>query len=134
MRWMVVAALAAVIAGNTAASARDCGDEATQAGMNKCVAERLKTADTALNKTYQQIVHRLGDDADTLKLLRDAQRSWVDFRDKHCTFAASGVDGGSVYPFIHDGCLAGLTEARTKGLDVFLHCEEGDMSCPVPGP
>ena len=76
MRWMVVAALAAVIAGNTAASARDCGDEATQAGMNKCVAERLKTADTALNKTYQQIVHRLGDDADTLKLLRDAQR-WV---------------------------------------------------------
>ena len=30
-------------------------------------------------------------------------------------------------------CLAGLTERRTKELDAFLHCEEGDMSCPVPG-
>lgn len=133
MRLMVAAVLAAMIAGGTGASAKDCGDEATQAGMNKCAADQLKIADAALNKIYQQIVHRLGDDADTLKLLRDAQRAWVDFRDKHCAFAASGVDGGSVYPFIHDGCLAGLTERRTKELDAFLHCEEGDMSCPVPG-
>lgn len=134
MRLMLAAAMAAMIAGGPAAQARDCGDEATQAGMNSCAAEQLKTADTALNKVYQQIIHRLGDDADTVKLLRDAQRAWVDFRDKHCAFTASGVAGGSVFPFIHDGCLAEVTEARTKELDTFLHCEEGDLSCPVPAP
>ena len=134
MRLMVAAAVAAMIAGGPAAEAKDCGDETTQGAMNKCVADQLKAADVTLNEAYQQIIHRLGDDAGTVKLLREAQRAWVDFRDKHCAFASSGVDGGSVYPFIHDSCLAEITEARNRQLDTFLHCEEGDLSCPVPGP
>ena len=133
MRWTVAAMLAAFVACSPAA-AKDCGDEATEAGMNKCSADQLKAADAALNRAYQQIIHRLADDADTAKLLRDAQRAWVDFRDKHCAFAASGVDGGSSYPFVHDSCVTGITDARTKELDVFLRCQEGDLSCPVPGP
>lgn len=133
MRWMMAAVLAAMLAGSPA-GAKDCGGEATEAGMNKCAADQLKAADAALNKAYRQIIHRLADDADTVKLLRDAQRAWVDFRDKHCAFAASGVDGGSSYPFIHDGCVTELTDARTRQLDVFLRCQEGDLGCPVPGP
>jgi hypothetical protein len=30
-------------------------------------------------------------------------------------------------------CLDKLTQARTKELQAYLKCEEGDLSCPVPG-
>ena len=61
------------------------------------------------------------------------QRAWIAFRDAECKFASSGVEGGSVQPMIHSGCLQGLTDARVTQLGSYLKCEEGDLSCPVPG-
>jgi hypothetical protein len=31
-------------------------------------------------------------------------------------------------------CRQELTEARTRQLDAYLHCQEGDLACPVPAP
>jgi uncharacterized protein YecT (DUF1311 family) len=113
------------------AQAADCGDAATQMAMNQCAAGRLAAADAALNAAYGQVIGRLrGTDGE--KLLRGAQRAWLGFRDQHCAFMASGVAGGSIEPFIRDGCMQELTEARTQQLDLLLHCEEGDLSCSVP--
>lgn len=92
----------------------------------------LKQADKKLNAEYKKIEARLQDDPDTKKLLVEAQRKWIAFRDAECKFQASGVEGGSVYPDILAACEAGLTEARVQDFDRYLSCEEGDLSCPVP--
>lgn len=100
--------------------------------MNECAGKALKKSDAELNAVYKEIEQRLKDDADTTKLLVTAQRNWVAFRDAECTFSDSRSAEGSVYPMIYAMCIDGLTQLRTKQLKVYLNCEEGDMSCPVP--
>ena len=91
-----------------------------------------KAADAELNRLYQKIESRLSDNAAAKHKLVAAQRAWVAFRDVECKFAASAVEGGSVYPDIVEACLQGLTEARIENFNAYLDCEEGDLSCPVP--
>ncbi|RON38068.1 urease-associated protein [Pseudomonas frederiksbergensis] len=117
----------------TAAHAVDCDNATTQGDMNQCAGQQYKAADKELNTLYQQITQRLKDSPDAKKLLVSAQRSWVAFRDAECKFSASGVEGGSVYPLIYSNCTTSLTKARVEALKTYLKCEEGDLSCPVPG-
>jgi uncharacterized protein YecT (DUF1311 family) len=116
------------------ASAEECDpNDQTQMGMNICAAQDYAASDAKLNVAYGDIMKRLSDNAGARKLLQDSQRAWIAFRDAECKFASSGVEGGSVQPMIHSGCLQGLADARVKQLDSYLKCEEGDLSCPVPG-
>lgn len=116
------------------ASAEECNrNDQTQMGMNICAAQDYAASDAKLNVAYGDIMKRLSDNAGARKLLQDSQRAWIAFRDAECKFASSGVEGGSVQPMIHSGCLQGLTDARVTQLDSYLKCEEGDLSCPVPG-
>ncbi|MBK5374345.1 lysozyme inhibitor LprI family protein [Pseudomonas sp. TH08] len=114
-------------------AAVDCANASDQATMNQCAGQDYKAADNELNSVYQQITGRLKDNPDAKKLLVSAQRAWVGFRDAECKFSASGVTGGSVYPLIYANCLTGVTKVRVEALKEYLKCEEGDMSCPVPG-
>lgn len=113
--------------------AADCSNAATQGEMNQCAAEENKAADHELNTLYKQITTRLKDNPETRQLLIKTQRAWVAFRDAECNFAASGVEGGSVYPLIYRNCTTALTKARVEAFKRYLKCEEGDLSCPVPG-
>jgi len=116
------------------ASAEECDrNDQTQMGMNICAAQDYAASDAKLNVAYGDIMKRLSDNAGARKLLQDSQRAWIAFRDAECKFASSGIEGGSVQPMIHSGCLQGLTDARVTQLDSYLKCEEGDLSCPVPG-
>ncbi|MDI6027823.1 lysozyme inhibitor LprI family protein [Corticibacterium sp. UT-5YL-CI-8] len=116
-----------------AASAAECDPkDESQMGMNICAAADYKTADAKLNATYAEIVKRLSDDEDGKKRLQAAQRAWIVYRDAECNFATGNAQEGSIYPMLQDNCLEGETLDRVKQLDVYLHCEEGDMSCPVP--
>ena len=117
----------------TAAYAADCDNAADQATMNECAAQQHKTADKELNALYQQITNRLKSTPDSKKLLVAAQRSWVAFRDAECTFSSAGVEGGSAYPLIYSNCVTELTKARVQTFRNYLKCQEGDLSCPVPG-
>lgn len=117
----------------TAAHAIDCDNAADQATMNQCAAQQNKAADQELNTLYQQINVRLKGNPDSKKLWVGAQRAWVGFRDAECRFSASGVEGGSVYPLIYSNCITDLTKARVEAFKNYLKCQEGDMSCPVPG-
>lgn len=92
----------------------------------------FQKADKELNETFKQIERRLADDAASKERLVHAQRAWIAFRDAECIFQSSGEDGGSVAPTIIALCQAGMTSDRTEQLKVYLNCEEGDMSCPVP--
>ncbi|MDB5997133.1 MAG: urease-associated protein [Pseudomonas sp.] len=115
------------------AHAVDCDNATDQATMNQCAAQQNKAADKELNALYQQINARLKGSPDSKKLLVGAQRAWVGFRDAECKFSASGVEGGSVYPLIYSNCITDLTKARVEAFKNYLKCQEGDMSCPVPG-
>lgn len=114
-------------------AAVDCANASDQATMNQCAGQDFKAADKELNTVYQQIIGRLKDNPDGKKLLVSAQRAWLGFRDAECKFSSSGVTGGSVYPWVYSSCLTGVTKARVESLKQYLKCEEGDMSCPVPG-
>jgi uncharacterized protein YecT (DUF1311 family) len=110
-----------------------CTNATTQGDMNQCAAQETKAADKELNSLYKQITARLKDNAEAKQLLVKAQRAWIDFRDAECSFSASGVKGGSVYPMIQNDCITALTKARVEAFKTYLNCEEGDLSCPVPG-
>jgi uncharacterized protein YecT (DUF1311 family) len=115
------------------AFAVDCDNASDQATMNQCAAQQHAAADKELNALYQQITARLKGNPDSKKLLLGAQRAWIAFRDGECRFSASGVEGGSVYPLIYRNCVTELTKARVETFKNYLKCQEGDMSCPVPG-
>lgn len=109
------------------ALAADCADQPSQAAMTACFKGDFKTADTALNTLYQRLTKSL--EADDRKMLQDAQRSWIAFRDKHCAFVANPNVGGSIYSTIVSDCTTKATAARAEQLRARLHCQEGDMGC-----
>ena len=109
-----------------------CADPQDQSTMNECAGMAFKASDKKLNELYRQIETRLGDDAETKKLLIQAQRDWIKFRDAECSFQAAGVSGGSAMPMVVSMCMDGLTQTRVKDFEGYLSCEEGDMSCAVP--
>lgn len=113
--------------------ADECVDKATaQVGMDCCAANAYRASDAELNRIYREIERRLSDDATTRRLLVATQRAWLTFRDAECAFAASGAEGGSAYPMVHNQCLDGLTRMRIDGLRHYLRYQEGDLGCPVP--
>jgi uncharacterized protein YecT (DUF1311 family) len=122
------------IAAATAAQAMDCtpGVSRDQRTMNACANEAYMKADGDLNSLYKQITERLKNNADTLKLLVDAEKAWLAFRDAECTFSGSAAAQGTVYPMIVAECKEGVTTKRVDVLKYYLKCEEGDLSCPVP--
>ncbi|MBC3366539.1 lysozyme inhibitor LprI family protein [Pseudomonas sp. SWRI154] len=115
-----------------AVHAENCTDATSQGDLNQCSAQENKAADKELNSLYKQITARLKDNAETTQLLVKAQRAWIGFRDAECSFSASGVEGGSVYPMIHNECITAVTKARIETLKTYLKCKEGDLNCPVP--
>ena len=115
------------------ARADDCANAMDQATMDECAGKDFDAADKKLNDAYKQIEGRLKDNAGSKKLLVDAQRAWVVFRDAECAFQGGPqANSGSVRPMVVANCQAGLTNLRLKDLQDYLHCEEGVLDCPVP--
>ncbi|MET3711899.1 uncharacterized protein YecT (DUF1311 family) [Sphingomonas trueperi] len=100
----------------------------TQSATNASAARAARAADQALNAQYKAASARLSP-ASRL-LLRDAQRSWIAFRDAQCKFETAGVQGGSAYPVVQATCLKALSQQRTRQLERIAACEEGDLACP----
>ena len=84
--------------------------------MNMCAAKKFKAADAGLNRVYNRLVSKLGDDADRLARLRTAEVSWLKYRDDNCEYEASAFEGGSMKPLIYSSCLERMTKARTAEL------------------
>ncbi|GAA0749298.1 DUF1311 domain-containing protein [Sphingomonas sp. ABOLD] len=100
----------------------------TQSATNASAAREAHAADQALNAQYKAASARLSP-ASRL-LLRDAQRSWIAFRDSQCKFETSGAQGGSAYPLVQATCLKALSRQRTQQLRRIAACQEGDLACP----
>ena len=97
----------------------------TQTATKASAAREARAADQALNARYKAASARLSP-ASRL-LLRNAQRSWIAFRDAQCTFETAGVRG---YPMVEASCLKELTQQRIRQLSKVTACEEGDLACP----
>jgi uncharacterized protein YecT (DUF1311 family) len=131
MRMFFATALTA-IAPIAVALAQDCANATSQMAMSGCADQAYRKTDAELNAVYNQITDRLKRDKESMKLLINAQKAWLAFRDAECTFSTSASAQGSVYPMLVAQCRDGLTSKRIDELKTYLRCEEGDLSCPVP--
>lgn len=113
-----------------ASAATDCDNAMDQATMNECAGQQYAASDKRLNQVYNDYRKRL--DAKQKDGLKNAQQAWLKYRDLHCKFEASSVEGGSAYGMVFNGCLATVTDARMKELQAMSTCEEGDLSCVAP--
>jgi len=131
MKSRLAVVIAALATGLTwpvmAAPALNCTDPQTQSEMNMCADQDFRAADAQLNATYRQLAAKL--DAHSKALLVDAERAWVAFRDKECTFETVGNEGGSIRPMLYSGCLTTLTKARTRDLKAQAACANNAESC-----
>ncbi len=87
----------------------------TQAEMNQTAIDSYKIVDAELNKVYNELLKTLS--AKEKKLLITAQKSWIKFRDSHCTFEAEEFDGGSIQPLILITCKEECTKKRIEELN-----------------
>jgi uncharacterized protein YecT (DUF1311 family) len=109
---MTVAALALWASAPAWADEIDCAHAMVQQDMNICADRDYQKADGELNRAYKAAIAE--QDGDGQKLLREAQRDWIKFRDAECAYEAAPNQGGSIYPMEYSGCLTGLTKARTR--------------------
>jgi uncharacterized protein YecT (DUF1311 family) len=133
----IIALAAIVMLGAAAARAEeaqlypvtDCGKFTTQMDLNKCAMDNLKSADNALNSTYQALVAKQ-DNAASKQRLKAAQRAWIAFRDRECAFEVGPqVGGGTIWPTEFGGCMEGITARRIRELKQAISCTP--LACPA---
>lgn len=96
------------------ANAGYCDKVLAQDKLMDCLYYEYDKEDMLLNKTYNNLRSRLDEEAKSI--LKEAQISWISYRDKDCEFAASEAIGGQAYlPLLID-CKATKTAHRTKDL------------------
>lgn len=102
----------------------DCDNAQTQSDMTSCAQARYEEADKALNAQYKQTRAAMvaidkdldGDMKGAEQALLKAQRAWISYRDAQCENYGFQARGGSMEPMLVAGCLADLTDLRTKEL------------------
>ena len=132
-------ALTAVLFVSLLSPAAACGQAQTQAQtqppaqtqtqLTMTAEQSYRQADKALNAAYQQLSARIGNGG--FSVLRQAQRSWLKYRDDHCAFITLRTRGASAESMVRYQCLTRMTEARTAELNRHLNCGEGDLTCAV---
>ena len=88
----------------------------SQQAMTRCAGDAFERADKALNAEWAKVVAAYKGDKDAEKLMLEAQRAWLKYRDAHCELAAFDSKGGSIWPMLVSGCRADLTRQRTREL------------------
>jgi uncharacterized protein YecT (DUF1311 family) len=103
----------------------------TQREMNAETAADFTSADEQLNSIYQEILSEYADDKVFIASLKEAQRSWVVFRDAQLKMKYPDREPGyygSVLPSCEAMYLTELTQERIKALQVWVDgVEEGNI-------
>lgn len=117
--WLSVLVLTFAISSSADASGLEpnvCVTQATTVEMIQCADWHYKQADRWLNQVYKnQSKYK---DAPAKKLLRDAQRAWIKFRDAECQSQRDAGRGGTIAPLFEIGCLTSMTENRARALSM----------------
>ena len=91
----------------------------SQLEMNQQAYTDYLKADAEMAKSYKK-VQKVTTTTKEKKLLLDAQRAWIKFKEAHCKSAVEVYKGGSIQPLVYSTCLKQLTEERTKHLNEYL--------------
>lgn len=121
---LVGGAFMLLAAGTVHAEDVDCDNAQTQSDMTSCAQARYEEADKALNAQYKQTRAAMvaidkdldGDMKGAEQALLKAQRAWINYRDAQCENYGFQARGGTMEPMLVAGCLADLTDIRTKEL------------------
>lgn len=115
-----IVALPSLAHGNSYEIAQNvnCNSPQTTLEMRVCAGQSYEKADKKLNQVYRQLKPKLG--TSQQKKLVDAQRAWIQFRDKTCAFSGAFAEGGTLEPVLRTSCLADVTEQRVKDLERYL--------------
>jgi uncharacterized protein YecT (DUF1311 family) len=130
-----------VVARQAAPTQNPCEEKPiSQRQMDDCAAFEYKEADAHLNKVYRKAMQYMTDDlaraqkqADQKEMkyeeaaiasLKEAERTWLSYRDIQCKAAAQQYEGGTMAPMIYSQCLTTVTEHRTADLKSIY--EDGD--------
>lgn len=119
LKGALIAAFASMpVAGAAAQQAAEnpCEDAQTQLELNECSARAYQTADAELNEAYKAAMNVVKDwSPESPEKLRDAQRSWIGYRDKAC-LVYQYPESGSITPLLINDCLRKITADRTEDL------------------
>lgn len=104
----------------------DCADPGTQSAMNLCAQQAWQRADADLNAVYREaraVMRQIDSGLPVAQrgaeiALRDAQRSWITYRDAACTAEGFTVYGGSMQGMVVAFCLEKLTLQRVEDLEL----------------
>ncbi len=121
---LIGAALMLFAAGGANAQDVDCDNAETQTDMTSCAQARYDEADKGLNAQYKLTRAAMatidedldGDMKGAEQALLKAQRAWINYRDAQCENYGFQARGGTMEPMLVAGCLADLTDLRTKEL------------------
>lgn len=94
----------------------DKADGVTSSMLN-CIGDEHKRQDNRLNKAYKKLITAAS--SDERKLLQDAQRAWIKFRDADCNFQSASEAGGTLGQVIYSGCINDMTTKRAYELEKF---------------
>lgn len=99
------------------AQAIDCADPIGTTQINECADRRFQRVDAAMNAQWAITVASVREiGADALKLLRNAQHSWIRYRDEHCLAEGRIAENGAHPELVMADCKAELTAMRIKQL------------------
>lgn len=101
-----------------------CVTQRDTAEMTACASNTFASKDAEMNQAYKALLLSLASQYEggeagakaARKLLVEAQRAWIKFRDHDCEGQYKLWQDGSIRGIIHYGCLTDRTEQRTKEL------------------
>lgn len=96
----------------------DCNNANSTPEINYCAGESYKAADRRLNQVYRQLSSSVSGEQKS-KLI-NAQQTWIQYRDRNCTFETFGNRGGTGYSTFIMGCLERMTKQRTADFERFM--------------
>ncbi|WP_332711879.1 lysozyme inhibitor LprI family protein [Pelagibacterium mangrovi] len=88
-------------------------------GMAECVGRETNWWDSQLNVHYASLEETL--DADLFASLRDAQRSWLAYRDASCGFEYELWSEGTIRTLVYAGCILDSTAQRAYALSGYVN-------------
>lgn len=96
-----------------------CKGAETPADKQSCTQERFKNAEEVLKRQFDQFVRFLKD-TPYAEDIKNAQNSWIEYRNKECHFEASFFEEEVAKRTLELSCLSRLTEERAHLLYNFV--------------
>lgn len=100
----------------------NCESSKNQADTNKCLSSELEKATAKINLTYTKYLNDLNEPAKSQ--FKNAQRSWIKFKDSDCDFQTESLKNGSMYSSVVSNCLLNKTNQRILEIEKFSNCEK----------